>query len=87
MCCATVHVICFLVAHNTFNPHIRFCSVVVRTDFNLLFLSRYFIERRNLSFITGKACSWQAILSNFIDPLFREAAFCFGFKFGLVRKI
>ena len=37
MCCATVHVICFLVAHSTFNPQIRFCSVVVRINFNLLF--------------------------------------------------
>ena len=31
MCCATVHVICFLVAHSTFNPQIRYCLVVVRT--------------------------------------------------------
>ena len=37
MCCATVHVICFLVAHCTFNPQIRYCLVVVRTNFNLLF--------------------------------------------------
>ena len=73
MCCATVHVICFLVAHSTFNPQIRYCLVVFGPILTYYFMSPFYREKKS-QFYYRQSLQSANNLFNVIDPLFRETA-------------